>query len=296
MDQNYVLTGSSIADIPEEQFEEMDVAYNPFYFNLDGVSYKDDLGKTIPYEKFYQMIEEGATPTTSQPNYEDYYNFFKPALEEGKDVIHLVLSSGISGAINSATSAAQDLMEEFPDRKITVIDSLAASSGYGLLLTEAAEKRDEGYSFDELVDWIEDNKLNLHHWFLSTDLTSYKRGGRISPAAATFGTLLNICPLLNVDDKGQLIPRKKVRGKKNTMKKLIDEMKKHAENGTDYDGKCYISHSNSPEDANTMVEMIEENFPNLKGKIQVNPIGTVIGSHTGPGTLAVFFWGDKRED
>lgn len=293
---DYVLTASSTADLPAEQFEKINVPYNPFFYNIDGTVYADDLGKTISSKDFYQLIKDGKQPTTSQPNFDDFYNFFKPFLEEGKDVIHLNLSSGISGAINSANAAAQELAAEFPDRKIKVIDSLAASSGYGLLVDEAAKKRDEGLDYDELVEWVEDNKNKLHHWFFSTDLTSYKRGGRISPAAATFGSLLNICPVLNVNDKGQLIPRKKPRGKKAAMKKIIDEMKKHARDGKNYNGKVYMSQSDFREDAEEMAKMIKKEFPNIDGEVQINDIGTVIGSHTGPGTIAVFFWGDEREE
>lgn len=292
---DYVLTASSTADLSKEHFERLNVPYMPFHFNLNGVDYEDDLGQTIPFEEFYQEIRDGAMPTTSQPNYESFYNFFKPFLENGQDIVHMTLSSGLSGEINSATTAAEDLMEEFPDRKITVIDTLGASSGYGLLVDEAAQKKESGMDYNDLVKWLEENKLKLHHWFFSTDLTSYKRGGRISPTSAAIGTLLNICPLLNMDDEGHLIPRKKIRSKKSAMKRMVKEMEAHAQNGKNYNGKVYLSHSDSLEDAEAVAKMIKENFPNIDGEVEINNVGTVIGSHTGPGTVALFFWGDERE-
>ena len=149
---------------------------------------------------------------------------------------------------------------------------------------------------EELRDWTERNKRRLHHWFFATDLTSFKRGGRISPAAATFGTLLGICPLLNVDHEGHLIPRKKIRGKKAVIREIVKMMEQHAENGTDYSGKCFISQSACMEDAEAVAALVEQNFPHLNGKVQINSIGTVIGAHTGPGTVALFFWGDERVD
>ena len=293
---DYIITASSTADLSKEHFEDINVPITNFSFNLDGEVIPDDLGQSISFPDFYQLIREGKQPTTSQPNYEDCYKFFKKFLDEGKDVIHLTLSSGISGAINSAIAAANDLKKEYPDRKIEVIDSLAASSGYGLLIDESARKKEEGMDFDELVKWIEDNKLKLHHWFFSTDLTSYKRGGRISATSYAVGDLLNICPVLNVNDKGELIPRFKTRGKKAAMKKIIKEIKEHIKDGKEYKGKVYISQSDCLADAEEMAKMIEAELPEMEGKVLINNIGTVIGSHTGPGTVAVFFWGDERED
>lgn len=293
---NYVLTASSTADLPEEDFKNLNIPYNIFHYTIGGEVFDDDLGKTISSKDFYQKIKDGAQPSTSQPNFQEYKDFFRTFLEEGKDIIHIALSSGLSGAINSAQIAAQELAEEFPERKIEIIDSLGASSGYGLLISEAAKQRDDGMEFEELVDWLNDNKLNMHHWFFSTDLSSYLRGGRISKTSYTLGNMLNLVPLLNMDYNGKLTPRKKLRGKHSAMKKTVSEMKKHARDGQNYNGKVYMSHSDSLEDAKELAKMIEKEFPNLDGPIQINDIGTVIGSHTGPGTIATFFWGDKRED
>ena len=157
-----------------------------------------------------------------------------------------------------------------------------------------ADKRDEGMEIDELHTWAEDNKLRIHHWFFSTDLTYYIRGGRISKTAGFFGGLLNICPLLNMENGGHLIPREKIRGKKKVIKRTVEKMQEFAEGRTDYSGKCFLSHSMCMEDARTVADLVEETFPKLNGKVEIFDIGATIGSHTGPGTVALFFYGDER--
>lgn len=290
----YVLSCCSTADMPRSWFEERHIPFACFHFTMDGVQYADDLGKSMSFEEFYRRVGAGAMPTTSQVNVEEYIAFFEPFLAAGKDVLHLTLSSGISGSFNSASIAAKELEEKYPNNKVYVVDSLAASSGFGLLMDLAADRRDQGMSLEELRQWVLDNRLNIHHWFFSTNLTHYKRGGRISAAAAVAGTLLNICPLLNVNDEGKLIIRQKVRGKRNVIKEIVEKMKEHAEGGTQYSGKCFISNSASMEDARAVADLVEAAFPKLDGKVMINSIGTVIGSHTGPGTVALFFVGDKR--
>ena len=293
---DYILSCCSTADMPKSFFEERNVAYVCFHFNMDGKDYPDDLGESMPFPEFYKRIEEGAQPTTSQVNVEEFINFFEPFLKEGKDILHVSLSSGLSGSFNSASIAARDLMEKYPERTIKVVDSLGASSGFGVLMTYLADLRDEGKSLTEVYDWAEKNKLRVHHWFFSTDLTSYKRGGRISATSAMVGTLLGICPLLNMDNEGHLIPRKKIRTKKKVIEELVNMMKEHVEDGPDYKGYCYISNSACEEDAEKVRDLVEAYCPNLKGKVLINSIGTVIGSHTGPGTVALFFLGDERVD
>lgn len=292
---DYVISCCSTADLTEEQLKKRNIQYICFHFEMDGKQYDDDLGKSIAFEDFYRMMDEGADTRTSQINAEEFKNYFEGFLKEGKDILHLTLSSGISGVINSARIAKQELEQAYPDRKIYVIDSLAASSGYGLLMDKAADLRDEGKSIDEAAAWLEENKLNLHHWFFSTDLKFYIKGGRVSKTAGAVGTVLNICPLLNVDYEGKLIPRQKVRTKKKVIQEIVNKMKENARDGLDYDGKCYISQSACYEDARQVADLIEEAFPKLDGKVVINYIGTTIGSHTGPGTVALFFWGDKRE-
>ena len=293
---DYVLSCCSTADLSAEHFERIGVPYVCFHYILDGKDYPDDLGKSLPFDEFYRMMSEGADTKTSQISITEYVEFFSRFLDEGKDIVHVTLSSGISATFNSARNAANILRESYPDRKIYIVDSLAASSGYGLLIDTAAAKRDEGLSAEELADWIERNRLHVHHWFFSTDLSFFVKGGRISKTAAVFGGLLEICPLMNVDNFGRLIPRYKVRTKKRVIRQIVDKMEEHAEGGLDYSGKCYMSNSACYEDARAVADLVEERFPKLNGKVEINHIGTTIGSHTGPGTVALFFWGDERVD
>lgn len=294
MANSYVITCCSTADLPEQYLTEREIPYACFHFRMEEKEYDDDLGKSIATEDFYQRIRDGAMPTTSQVNPEQYIAMFEPVLEAGKDIIHLTLSTGISGTYNSALIARDEMKERYPDRRIQVIDSLQASGGYGLLVDTAWEKMKGGAGYEELAAWIENHKLNLHGWFFTMDLTHLRRGGRISVSAAFFGNMLNICPLMNLNHEGRLIPRDKCRGRKKVMKELVDRMKTHAQGQTGYSGKCFISHSSCPEDARSVAALIEETFPCMDGRPRILDIGTVIGSHTGPGTVAVFFWGDTR--
>ncbi len=292
----FILSCCSTADLSKDHFEKRNIKYICFHYKLNGVDYADDLGQTIPFEEFYQRMDSGEDTQTSQINVTEYLEYFESFLSEGKDILHLTLSSGISGSYNSAINAARIAKERYPERKIYVVDSLAASSGYGLLMDKLADLRDGGMDIDELKDWAEENKLNLHHWFFSSDLKFFIKGGRVSKTAGTVGTILGICPLLNVDNEGHLIARAKIRTKKKVIREIVKRMEEFAEDGYDYSGKCYISQSACSEDANEVAKLIEELFPKLNGKVLVNYIGTTIGSHTGPGTVALFFWGKKRED
>ena len=292
----YVLSCCSTADLTHEHFTRRDIHYVCFHFELDGVPYSDDLGQSVPFEKFYQAMAEGADTKTSQVNVAEFIEYFESFLKNGQDILHVTLSSGLSGAYNSACAARDELLETYPDRKIYIVDSLGASSGSGLIMETLADLRDQGMDLDHLHSWVEEHKLCMHHWFFSTDLSFYVKGGRISKAAGWFGTALKICPLLNMDDQGRLTPRFKIRGKKAVIKAIVEQMKLCADDGTDYSGKCYISQSGCVEDAMQVARMVEENFPKLNGKVEINYVGTTIGSHTGPGTVALFFWGRKRDN
>ncbi len=292
---NYVLTCCSTVDMPYSYLKKRNIPFVSFRYILDGKDYQDDLGQTVSFEEFYGRIAAGSMPTTSQVNVGQYMDFFEPFLKEGKDILHISFSSGLSGSYNSANIAKDELLLKYPNRKFLIVDSLGASSGYGLLTDMAADMRDNGAVIEELYDWLEENKLNVHHWFFSTDLSHYKRGGRISATSAAVGTLLSICPLLNMSSDGKLTPRKKVRSKKHVMKEIVNIMKIHAKDGINYSGKCFISNSDCYEDARKVADLVEESFPLLKEKVMINSVGTVIGSHTGPGTVALFFLGDRRE-
>lgn len=291
---SYVLSCCSVVDLSPEYMATRNIAFTPLHYFLDGKEYNDDMGSTVSSADFYQAMREGAEVSTSQVNVDEFTRYFEGFLSNGQDVIHLALSSGLSGSYNSARIAAELLSEKYPDRKIYVIDSLAASAGDGLLLDAMADHRDAGDSIDELYQWTESNKKFMHHWFTASDLTWFVKGGRVTKAAGWFGTVLKICPVLNVDHMGRLIPRFKIRGKQNALKELVNQMKEHAQSGKEYSGKCFISNSACYEDARAVADEIEAYFPNLNGKVQIFNIGTTIGSHCGPGTTALFFWGDER--
>lgn len=293
---DFQLSCCSAADLSESYFKERDIDYLCFHFEIDGVDYPDDMGKTIPPDELFRRMDAGASTKTSQITINEYTDYFRAILSEGRDLLHVTLSSGLSGTYNSAMIAKEIVEEEYPDNKIYVIDSLAASSGFGLFVDKLADMRDEGLDIDEVYQWGQDNKLKLHHWFFSTDLTYYIRGGRVSRTAGAIGTMLNICPLLNVDFEGHLIPREKVRTKKKVIRRTLEKMLKYVQDGTSYNGKVFISHSLCEDDAMELANMIEARFTKLDGSIRLFPIGATIGSHTGPGTVALFFWGDERVD
>ena len=267
-----------------------------FHYELGGTDYLDDLGQTMPPAELYRRMLAGEDVKTSQVSIGEYADFFRKIFDEGKDILHLTLSSGISGSYNSACIAAEQVREEYPNRKIYVVDSLAASSGYGLLVDTLADRRDAGESIDELYAWVCENKKKLQHWFFTSDLTFFIRGGRVSKAAGFFGGMLGICPLLNVEYEGHLTAREKVRTKKKVIQRIVQKMEENAEGGLAYSGKCYICQSECMDDAKAVAMLVESRFPNLNGKVEIYPIGATIGSHTGPGTVALFFWGKERVD
>ena len=291
----YLLSCCSTSDLNVKHYKDRGIRYICFHYFLDGIEHKDDFGETLPISEFYKKMEQGAMTKTSQLNAQDYYNYFENLIDEGyKEILHLTLSSGISGTINSAKIAVNMIEEKYKDVKIYIVDSLAASSGYGLLMDKLADLRDEGKSIEEVRDWAENNRLSINHWFFSTDLTYFVRGGRISKTSGFFGNMLHVCPLLNVNDEGKLIPREKIIGKKKVINAIVQKMIENAKDGKDYNDYCYISHSAVFEDAKAVKDKVEEAFPNLKGKVEIFDIGTTIGSHTGPGTVALFFVGKER--
>ena len=293
---SYILSCCSTVDLTKEHLEKLNVSHICFHFNLDGTEYPDDLGQTIPFDVFYKKLKNGSDSKTSQVSVGEYEEYFKRMLDDGKDILHVTISSGISGSYRSACTAADMLREQYPDRKIYIVDSLAASSGYGLLMDTLAQKRDEGMSIDELRDWVEANKLRLHHWFFSTDLTFFVKGGRVSKVSGMIGGVFEICPLLNVSNEGKLIPRAKIRTKKKVIPEIVNRMIEHADGGKNYSGKVFMSNSDCYDDAKAVADLVKDNFKKMNGDVLINSIGTVIGSHAGPGTVALFFWGDERVD
>lgn len=291
---NFTLTCCSTADRPKSFFDGRHIPYACFHWNEDGQDHLDDLYQSVSPSDFYAAIKAGATPTTSQVSVGEFVELWEPIVAAGSDVLHVSLSSGLSGAYDAAEMAARQVMDAHPDRRVLVVDSLGASSGYGMLVEYVADLRDAGASLEEAYGWALTHRLNVHHWFFSTDLSSYVRGGRVSRVSGFVGTALKICPVLNMNSEGKLIPRDKIRTKAKAAKDMVERMEQHAQGGRAYDGKCMISMSACREDAEHVRSLIEQAFPALAGKVQINDIGTVIGSHTGPGTVALFFMGDER--
>ncbi|MBP5293207.1 MAG: DegV family protein [Clostridia bacterium] len=292
----FVISTCSTFDLTKEHADSRDISVIYFHYSKNGERLDDDMFQSVTPAEFYGSMVAGADMKTSQINTGEFLEYFGKFLKDGKDVIHFSLSSGISGVYSAAETAAKQLRTEFPDRKLYVIDSLAASGGLGLLVDQAADLRDEGKTIDEVRDWVEQNKLRLHHWFFSTDLTFYIKGGRVSKISGAIGGMLGICPLLNVSVDGKLVPRAKIRPKKKVIIEMVKRMEEHAENGYDYSGKVYMTQSECLPDAQAVADLITSKFPKMQGKVEITSIGAVIGSHTGPGTVALFFWGDPRVD
>lgn len=255
-----------------------------------GKEYEDDFGKTLGYKDFYDAMRGGEVPTTSQINSYRFEEAFRKYARENRPVIYLGISSALSGCIGSAQTARQNILNEYNDADITIIDTKSASLGEGLLVYYACELLKEGSSKQYIVDWIESNKLKLNHWFTVEDLKYLKRGGRLSAVSATLGTILDIKPVLHVDNEGRLIPVTRVKGRRKSLKELSDRLEGMITNPEEQ--VIAISHGDCPDDVEYLKGLILQKFK-VKDII-INNVGTVIGSHAGPGTVALFFFGDKR--
>lgn len=286
--QNYVIGACSTSDLPQHYIEKNEIEIVKFTFMLDNKEYKDgDMDAKV----FFNMEREGHLPTTSQVTPDEYINQFDRILSSGQDLLYIAFSSGLSGSYNSAKLAAEEMRTKYPDRKLYVVDSLCASLGQGLLVDYAVKMRAEGKSIDETHKWVEANKLGLNHWFTVDSLNHLKRGGRVTGAAAFVGNLLQIKPVLNVDYEGHLIPREKEQGRKKALKCLVDKMSEYIYKP---EGQTvFISHGDDIEAAEKVAAMVKDRFPQI-GEIMVSMLGTVIGAHSGPGTVALFFMGKTR--
>ncbi len=294
MEHKFILSCESTVDMPYSYINGRDISVIFYTYMIDGVEYVDDMGRDPgALDKFYAFLADGKLPTTSQINCEKYCDYFDSLLQKG-DVLHINFGSGMTASINNAYEAQAKMKEKYPDRKLVVIDSLCSCGGYGLLVEDAADLRDAGKSFEEVEAWVNENRHKMHHQILSTDLTMFKRGGRVSGPAAMVGTLLGICPIMHLDAGGHIIAYDKAKGKKKAIEKSVEEIVKHADNMQDYDGKFYVCHSRCPDLAELTVKAIEERMPKLRGKIKIGDIGTIIASHTGVGTVAAFFYGEPR--
>ena len=287
----YVLFTDSNTDLPADLVQQLDLSVIPMLFEMDGKSYYNypDNHEMDPKE-FYAALRGGKVCTTSQVSPSRFDEIFSPVLESGRDILYLCFSSGLSGTYNTSCLAVEELREKFPDRKIRTVDTLAASMGQGLLVYLAAKKRQEGMGLDELGDWVEENRLKLCHWFTVDDLMFLKRGGRVSGAAAVMGTMLGIKPVLHVDDEGHLIPMEKVRGRRASLDALVKHMQATAIRPAEQ--TVFISHGDCQADCDYVAQQLREKL-GVK-EIVTSYIGPVIGAHSGPGTVALFFVGEKR--
>lgn len=284
----FIISADSTVDLPKEFLEEKKVPIVSLSYIIAGATYKD--GEGLTSKEFYDKIRGGAMPTTSQVNPEQARELFEPILKDGKDILHIAFTSGLSGTYNSCRIAAEELCEEYPDRKIVVVDSLCAASGGGMLLYKALELKEQGKSLDEIATWVEANKLHVCHDVTVDDLFHLHRGGRVSKTSAVVGTLIKIKPIIHVNDEGKLIVIGKERGRKKALMTLIERMEKQSQ-GFEND-IVMITHGDAPEDAEYVKKQIEEKF-GIKN-IMINPLGSVIGSHTGPGVVAIFYMGNRN--
>ena len=291
---HFEIVTDSCCNLLEDMIDDFGIHILPLTFMVDGEDevYQSYLkGERTDLKQFYTMMREGRVFKTSLPNLAESEALFRELLGSGRDVLYIAFSSGLSGTYQALSLMAAQLQEEFPERKIHVVDSLAASGGQGLLVWYAVQHARAGESIDQVRDWLEENKLHLAHWFTVDDLMFLFRGGRVSKTAAWAGTLLNIKPVLHVDDEGHLIPKEKVRGRKKSLNALIDHMEKSA-NKPISDQMVFITHGDCIEDAEYVAAKIKERF-GVK-EVVINYVDPVIGAHSGPGTMALFFLADKR--
>lgn len=288
---SYRITTDSTCDMPEEFYKEHDIPYVGLCYRIEGKEYREGQEGAMSLHEFYEKLRAGIPSTTVQVNAYEFIQFAEPFLQAGEDVLHLCFSSGLSGTYASCVQGAQELQEKYPARTIRVVDSLAASMGEGLLLYYAEENRKAGMSLEDNVKWLEDNRLHLCHWFTVNDLMHLHRGGRVSKASAIFGSLLGIKPVLHVDDEGHLILMSKSRGRLASIEALAAKMKEIA-NADVADQMIFISHGDCKEEAEKLRDIVQRTTG--AHRFLIHDIGTVIGSHSGPGTLALFFMGSHR--
>lgn len=288
--REYVITTDNNADLPDSFYEKHGIGCTWFSYTMEGKHYSHE--NFMPVGEFYRKMREGSMPTTAQVNPAEVRNLFEPYLKEGKDILHIAFSSGLSGTYNSCRIAAEELKEEYPERKIIVKDSLAASLGQGLLVYLAQKRKESGEDMEAVADWVENNRKHIVHLFTVDDLNHLYRGGRVSRTTAVLGGMLNIKPILHVDDAGKLIPIGKVRGRKKSLLELVDQMDKKIGS---YREKCdtiFISHGDCLKEVEYLASKVKEKY-SIK-TVLINHVGAVIGAHSGPGTMALFFVGDVR--
>ena len=286
----FKIVTDSTSDLPVEYFKEHDIECVNLSYIVDGEIYGQ--GKELPCKEFYDMMRQGKMPTTSQVNPEAAKACFEKIMETDKEILCMAFSSGLSGTYNSMRIAAEELMEEHPDCRIVVIDTLCASLGEGLLVHKAVKLREEGKTMDEVISWVEEHKQNLVHMFTVDDLFHLHRGGRVSKATAVVGTLAGIKPVLHVDEEGHLTALSKVRGRKKSLHALVDYMEQKMGKFASENDVVFISHGDDLSCAEIVRDLIKEKFG--FENFLINNVGPTIGTHSGPGTIALFFMGESR--
>ncbi len=287
---SYILMTDSDSDLPFALQQEMNIPVVQMPYILEGKEYLDDLGQSMDYKTYFDKMRNGATPTTSALNETIYLEYFEPILQEGKDLLFIAFSSQLSATINAIYAAREQLMEKYPERKFTVVDTLSISGPQTLLVIKAHEMYIAGASMEEVAAWLEENKLRAQAWFTVDDLKYLKRGGRVSPAAAAIGTLLDLKPILTETCEGKLAAAEKVRGRRKAMNFIVDKAVENIEDQKE--SIALLLHADAPEDAARLKELAQAKLPELT--IRIENIGPVIGAHAGPGTLALCFMGKKR--
>ena len=289
--RDYVIMTDSCCDLTDQMARELELEVLPLTMHMDGQDYPNDLaGTAISNQEFYKRIRAGKLATTSAVNVGQFQDAMRRVLESGRDIVCVCFSSALSTTYQSAVIAAEDLRAEFPEAEIHVVDSLSASLGQGLLLYLAVEQKRKGLTAAELAKWVEDNRLTVCHWFTVDDLNFLKRGGRVSATTALLGTMLSIKPIMHTSDEGKLVPVGKARGRKAAIAALLDKIEAlgiHPERQT-----MFICHADCEEDAKAVAQTIQDRFGTPT--VHINYIGPVIGSHTGPNTMGIFFVGTQR--
>ena len=289
---SFEIVTDSCCNLNDDMIDECNLHILPMRFTVDGVEYVSYIkGQQSTYKKFYDMLREGKVITTSMPSLHEAETLFRSLLDEGRDLIYIGFSSGLSGTFHAISTLLDDLAGQYPDRKVYAVDTLAASCGVGMLCWYAAQMRAEGYPIEEVRDWLEANKLHVAHWFTVDDLMFLFRGGRVSRTSAWAGTLLKIKPILHVDDEGHLIPMEKVRGRKKSLTAIVDHL---AASGIEpiAKQKLFIVHGDSYDEALDIKAMLEDRCG--AQDITICELDPVIAGHSGPGTMAVFFLADQR--
>lgn len=291
---NFQLSCESTVDLSYEYVNNRKISVLFYTYIINGKEYVDNMGRNKEaLEGFYQLLDEGALPKTSQINEFRYEDYFDELLQKG-DVLHITLGTGMTPSYHNALKAAAKIQTKYPKHKLVIVDSLCSSGGYGMLVDYCADMRDKGMTIEEIADWVIDNRNNLHHQFFSTNLKYFRRSGRVSGPTAIVGSMLKICPLMKLNPEGKIVAYDKVRLAKNAIKKMVEDVLENIDNGKDYNGKFFMYQSNCLDLAKETIMALEEALPNIKGKIVLLDIGCIIASHCGQGTVAVSYLGSER--